>query len=72
MAGCVYRLLRSHTLTSAYGMRGSNIGLAGCGIRENLRARCGMKIGRRDRYMLHFECGIGDRTGKGGMVIKGV
>ena len=39
---------------------------AGCGIREILKARCGMKIGRRDRDMLRFEGGIEDRTGIAG------
>ena len=55
--------------TKNHGSRGSNIGSAGCdngmwdGIREILKARCGMKIGRRDRDMLRFEGGIEDRTG---------
>ena len=29
--------------------------MAGCGIREILKARCGMKIGRRDPDMLCFQ-----------------
>ena len=53
--------------TKNHGSRGSNTGSAGCdngdGIREILKARCGMKIGRRDRDMLRFEGGIEDRTG---------
>ena len=59
--------------TKNHDSRGSNIGSAGCrmrlkieagsGIREILKARCGMKIGRRDRDMLRFEGGIEDRTG---------
>ena len=53
--------------------RGSNIGLAGCGmrlkieagcgIREIVKAGCGMKTERRDRDMLCFVGGIRDRTG---------
>ena len=53
--------------------RGSNIGLAGCGmrlkieagcgIREILKAGCGIKTERRDRDMLCFVGGIRDRMG---------
>ena len=35
----------------------------GSGIREILKAGCGMKIERRDRDMLRFVGGIRDRTG---------
>ena len=38
---------------------------AGCGIRDSFKARCGMKIGRRDRDILRFEGVIGVGTGKG-------
>ena len=59
--------------------RGSNIGLPGCGMRVNkmeagcevteiLIAGCGMKIGRRDRVMLGFVGGIGDRTSIGRII----
>ena len=58
--------------------RGSKIGLLGCGMRvkmevgcevtEILIAGCGMKIGRRDRVMLGFVGGIGDRTSIGGII----
>ena len=54
--------------------RGSNIGLAGCGmrlkieagcgIREILKAGYGMKTEQRDRDMLRFIGGIRDRTRK--------
>ena len=36
---------------------------AGCGIREILKAGCGIKTERRDRDMLCFVGGIRDRTG---------
>ena len=39
---------------------------AGCGMTEILIAGCGMKIGRRDRDMLRFVGGIGDRTSMAG------
>ena len=55
------------------GLRGSNIGLAGCGMRlkieagcgkrEILKAGCGMKTERRDWDILRFLGGIRDRTG---------
>ena len=58
---------------------GSNVGLVGCGMRvkmgagcgmlEILIAGCGMKIGRRDRDMLRFEGGVGDKTSIGGIKI---
>ena len=41
---------------------------AGCGIRDTLKARCGMKIGRRDRDILRFEGGIGVGTGIGELI----
>ena len=41
---------------------------AGCGIRKMLRAGCGMKIGQRDRDMLHCVGGIRDRTGIFGII----
>ena len=41
---------------------------AGCGIRDTLKARCGMKIGRRDRDILRFECRIGVGTGIGELI----
>ena len=44
--------------------------MAGCGIREILKARCGMKIGRRDPDMLRFQGEIGKRSGIGGIIIK--
>ena len=37
----------------------------GCGIRDTLKARCRIKIGRRDRDILQFEGGIGVGTGIG-------
>ena len=40
---------------------------AECGIREIIKARCGIKIGRRDRNTLPFEGGIRDRTGIDGI-----
>ena len=43
---------------------------AGCGIRDSLKARCEMKIGRRDRDILRFECGIGVGTGIGELIKK--
>ena len=58
--------------------RGFNIHLAGCRIRlkvevgcgiwDLLKARCGMKVGRQDWDMNHFEGGIGDRMGVGGIM----
>ena len=58
--------------------RGFNIHLAGCRIRlkvevgcgiwDLLKARCGMKVGRQDWDMHHFEGGIGDRMGVGGIM----
>ena len=41
---------------------------AGCGIRDTLKARCGMKKGRRDRDILRFECAIGVGTGIGELI----
>ena len=41
---------------------------AGCRIRDSLKARCGMKIGRRDRDILRFEGGIGVGTGIGELI----
>ena len=41
---------------------------AGCGIRDSSKARCGMKIGRRDRNILRFEGGIGFGTGVGELI----
>ena len=38
---------------------------AGCGIRDSLKARCGMKIGRRDQDILQFAGGIAVGTGIG-------
>ena len=43
---------------------------AGCGIRDTLKARYGMKIGRRDRDLLRFECEIGVGTGIGELIKK--
>jgi len=43
---------------------------AGCGITEILMAGCGMKIRWRDRDILRFVGGIGDRTSIGGIIIK--
>ena len=43
---------------------------AECGIREIFKARCGIKIGRRDRNTLRFEGGIRDRTGIDGIIIS--
>ena len=41
---------------------------AGCRMRDTLKARCGMKIERRDRDILRFECGIGVGTGIGELI----
>ena len=41
---------------------------AGCGIRDSSKARCGMKIGRRDRDIFRFEGGIGVATGIGELI----
>ena len=41
---------------------------AGCGIRDSLKARCEMKIGRRDRDILRFEGGIGVGAGIGELI----
>ena len=38
------------------------------GIRGSLKARGGMKIGRRDRDILRFEGGIGVGTGIGELI----
>ena len=38
---------------------------AGCGIRDALKARCEMKIERRDRDILRFAGGIGVAKGIG-------
>ena len=43
---------------------------AECGIREIFKARCRIKIGRRDRNTLRFEGGIRDRTGIDGIIIR--
>ena len=43
---------------------------AGCGIREILKARCGMKMGRRDQNILRFEGEIGERTWIDGIIVK--
>ena len=40
----------------------------GCGIRDSLKARYWMKIGRRDRDTLRFEGGIGVGTGIGELI----
>ena len=42
---------------------------AECGIRE-IKATCGIKIGRRDRNTLRFEGGIRNRTGIDGIIIR--
>ena len=39
-----------------------------CRIRDTLKARYGMKIERRDRDILRFECGIGVGTGIGELI----
>ena len=41
---------------------------AGCGIRDSLTARYGLKIGRRDQDILRFEGGIGVGTGIGELI----
>ena len=41
---------------------------AGCGIRDSLKARYCMKIGRRDQDILRFEGGIGVGTGIGELI----
>ena len=41
---------------------------AGCGIRDSLTARYGLKIGRRDRDILRFEGRIGVGTGIGELI----
>ena len=41
---------------------------AGCGIRDSSKARCGMKIGRRDRDIFRFEGGIGVGTAVGELI----
>ena len=56
--------------TQAWWDAGREIGMAGCGIREILKARCGMKICRRDSDMLRFQGEIGKRTGIGEIIIK--
>ena len=43
---------------------------AGCGIRDSLKARCEMKIGRRDWDILRFEGGIGVGAGIGELIKK--
>ena len=40
------------------------------GIRGIFKARCGIKIGRRDRNTLRFEGRIRDRTGIDGIIIR--
>ena len=41
---------------------------AGCGIRDSLTARYGLKIGRRDWDILRFEGGIGVETAIGELI----
>ena len=43
---------------------------AGCGIQAILKARYGMKIGRRDRDILRFVGGIRDRTDIGLIITR--
>ena len=41
---------------------------AGCGIRDALKARCEMKIERRDQDILRFAGGIGVAKGIGELI----